>query len=714
MAQRPKSTAQLSLVKGFAPPEDVKALAQAKFESSGLTLEDARQLGLTWHTAGETQQQDPGLWALPSLRLPYFDPWTKKPLQALPEWPAFYRQRALRTPQPEPDDFKKYLQPRNSGVAPYFPTLIDWLPLLQDVTQPLIITEGELKAAKATAEGLPTIGLGGVNSYRSMRNGYDFLPHLEKIDWVKREVYLIFDSDLQANSNVCRALNDLALALAQRGALPKMVLLPSGPNDEKVGLDDFLVANHTDVLREMVRVNAVHVGFAKPLWTMNERYVFLPMLNRAVVRGRTDLLAVDALKNAETSRFNEQVLKDNGSVGVQQVSAVEYWMKWPLRQQALRMTYTPGMAPLDLIPSSVKGAKLDDADYNTWTGWGCEPKKGDVGPFLKLLDHLFTGAPTEAKQWFLRWCAYPIQFPGSKLFSSAVIHGLGQGTGKSLIGYSLGRIYGDNFTEINQDNLHDDFNEWAVGKQLIMGDDVTGSDKRSDLDKLKKRITQKNIRLNIKHQPTYELPDRINYLWTSNQPDAFFLEDKDRRFFIHEVTVEALPEKFYADYEAWMLMSDEGPSALFYYLQHLDLGDFSPSAAALQTQAKQQMTRQTRSDLGNWVRDLLLYPDDLLRVGQARMVGDLFTNRELVSAYASQQGVSPETIHPKRMASELARAGIRQVHGGLPVRAPGRDVADRYYGVRNGDKWQKADLLKLQAHLAVAVAEKIEEKKKPR
>ena len=713
MASRPKSTAPLSLVRGFTPPEDIGTLAQAKLVSSGLDLADARKLGLTWHTAGETQQLCPIFWGLPSLRIPYFHPATKEPLTSRPHWPVFFRQRALREPVPLPERFKKYLQPPDTGLCPYFPTNYDWKPLLQDHTHYLIITEGELKAAKACKEGFPTIGLGGVNSYRSYRSGIEFLPLLEEIAWPRREVFLIFDSDVQGNSNVCHALNDLAQTLARRGAIPKLVLLPSGANGEKMGLDDFLLSNHPDVLRQMLLLDAVHLAFAQPLWLMNERYAYIPMLDRVIRRGESYLSSVGSLRTAETAVFFEQVLKDNGSLSTQRVSATEQWLSWPLRQDVKRLTYVPGLDPLALIPSEAPSAQGDDADYNLWTGWGCVPKAGDLKPFLALVDHLFTGATSEAKQWFLRWCAYPLQFPGTKLFSSVVIHGLAQGTGKSLIGYTLGKIYGKNFTEIDQADLHGSFNEWAIGKQLIMGDDVTGSDKLQDRDKLKKMITQKEIRINAKNQPTYLLPDCINYYWTSNQFNAFFLEDRDRRFFIHEVTADPMPFAFYEAYAERLNFDPSFSAAVFHYLLNLDLGDFKAAGPALTTVAKEHMTRNTRSDIDNWVVDLVEAPDDWLLIGEARLVGDLFTNKELLAVYAAQLGVAPESLPAKRLASALARVGVRQVHDGLPVRAPGRH-ADRYYAIRNSSKWLRATLPQLQAHLAMPARPPVHASEKPK
>jgi hypothetical protein len=174
------------------------------------------------------------------------------------------------------------------------------------------------------------------------------------------------------------------------------------------------------------------------------------------------------------------------------------------------------------------------------------------------MDYLLEGLDKAAKEWFFDWCAYPLQNPGVKMFSAVVIHGVVQGTGKTLVGETLGRIYGDNYKEIKDDDLESTY--WAENKQFIMGDEISGRDNRQYANALKRLITQKTVTINIKFIPQYDVPDCINYLFTSQHPDAFFLS-RTRTGVISstEVTAdEPLPMSFYNSYSAW-LWSD-GPA----------------------------------------------------------------------------------------------------------------------------------------------------------
>lgn len=652
-------------------------LAAEKLASSGLTLDDARDLGLEWLSADETLACCARFERRPSLKFNYLGP-DGEPLVDWPGAGPFYRLRYLG----ESTGFDavngqktvRYVQEPDTCPVAYYPQLptIDWPSVCLDVEEPLIITEGELKAAKACKEGFIAIGLGGVWNFRTYPKGVPWIESLDLVVWVRRRVFIVFDSDYRSNAQVLQALRELAFELQRRGAFPHVVCLPQ-EGEDKVGLDDYLVAGPNaaaDFLQLLKQ--AEPLGLAKPLWALNERYVYVadPGLVLNDVTGAKTSPGAFKEHVAATEDYVRRELNDQGDVIFERASASGEWLRWPLRREVRRLTYRPGQE------------RFVDGDYNTWIGWGVQPAAGDVSPFLELLDHLFTGTndTPEIKEWFLRWLAFPLQHPGVKMFSSAVVHGRRHGTGKSLIGYTMGKIYGRNFTEIKQDDLHANFNEWAENRQFVLADDVTGANNRKDADLLKKLITQQELRVNVKFLPSYIVPDVINYLFTSNQPDAFFLEDDDRRFFVHEVFVGPLPEEFYVDYGLWL--DSGGAAAVFQYLLDLDLGGFNPAAAALKTAARERMITDVQSDLGTWVRRLLADPDRLLRLGDQVLTRDLYTNRDLLLLYdpASRTGTTANGL-----GRELRRAGVPLACHGAPVRTI--DGLDRYYIVRNAHLW---------------------------
>jgi len=662
----------------------VHEMALARLKMSGLDEKDMQALGLEALAALQVTNLHAVFRSLPAVKIPYFTI-DGEALSGWPGWPQFYRLRYLDAGggsgfQNMTDPKKKlprYAQEPQSGVCAYLPLTGHWGAVVTDPTKEVFITEGEFKAAKGCKEGFPTIGLGGVFNFRSSSFGKCCIDELEAFNWVKRPTYIVFDSDATSNPNVINALNELAELLKRRGAFPYIVILPPLLDNAKTGLDDFLVAEGRRSFLQYIE-NAEPITFAHRLWQMNEEVVYTRRSHMIIDQRNSSKMSIQTFKDAFANTLTpERVVRRDGEMSMREVAAATPWISWPLRAEVEDLTYAPG-----------KPLMFQEHDawwYNAWEGWGCAPKPGDVAPFTDLVEHLFTGTSQEAFLWFLQWLAYPLQYPGTKLFTSTVIHGRRHGTGKSLLGYTMGKIYGRNFVEIRQLDLHSAFTEWAENKQFVLGDDVTGSDKRQDADLLKQLITQKEIRINKKFIPSYVLPDRINYMFTSNHPDPFFLEDDDRRFFIHEVTVDPLPEETYQDYALWL--DTGGAERVFHYLLSINTEMFNPAGRAIHTDAKARMIQGAKSDIAAWVARLYIDPETTLAVGSLRVRGDLFTSKELLGIYDAENRTR---VTANGLGRELSRAGFEQVNGGNPVRTP--NGLDRYFAVRNRAKWKKATI----------------------
>lgn len=676
-------------------------LAKEKLASSGLTLEDAKTLSIEILNREQTSKLHETCKPLASLRFNYISPYSVS-LVTYKDYAPFrgrYLEEEKGFAQQTDNKKSRYFQLPGTAVLPYFPRNLEigWKKVIQDPSIDILITEGELKAASAAKLGLPTIGLGGVYNFRSAKLGIEFIPDLDRINWRQRNVYIVYDSDFRTNGDVCNAINLISEQLMNRGAIPLMIMLPDATDKKKNGLDDFIVEMKNmalPVLKDLMR-NAPTMMSAKNLWELNQKVIYVVDPGVIINISTNQVMNPMPFKEHHFSNISttEMKLDKDGNWTIKPIQAAPAWLKWPCRNEATTMTYAPGKPRI---------IQSDDATqtYNTWTGYGCKPIEGDVQPFLDLLDHIFTGAEPEAKQWFLRWCAYPLQYQGMKLFSSVLLHGRVHGTGKSAIGYALGKIYGKNFTEIDQDDLTAPFNEWAVNKQFILADDLStsGSDRRHDAGKLRKLITQKEIRIKKKYIPSYSIPDCINYFFTANVPDAFFLEDTDRRSFIHEVVVPPLSEEFYAEYDLWL--HGKGPSHLFYYLLNLDLDDFNPMAPAIVTHAKRRMIHDVKSDIGSWCSTLMDSPDQILVMGEIKLNRDLYTPKELLMMY---DPLGKARVTANGLGRELKRIGFQQVLNGDTFIA-GKNIKSAYYAIRNTKMWLSANRRDIIDHIVTSDA----------
>ena len=679
-------------------PEVYKAML-SKLAESGLTDDDAAKLNIKPIIAQSVPSILPNAHAAGGFIIPYHDIHGKPTKFCRFRYLEFINGFAKLAGIKE----QRYTQPVNTKPELYLSPLVEWLPITKDVSKRIFITEGENKSSCACKLGFITIGLGGVWNFRSSKQSQLLIPAFDLFDWTGREVIIAYDSDAIRNPSIIAAENALAKELTKRGAIVFILRLPDTSTTKKTGLDDYLVAHGAAAFRGLLttsarspwRTNAILHELSESVVLVNNPVQIVKFDEAPMQRlSRNDFM----LKYASLD-WDEIVPTANGQ-GTKVIThcVADEWIHWPCRPELARLVYKPGQ---ERIISLLTAGKLE-YELNEWPGWGCEPCKDPkaLKLFLDLLKHLFKGCDPDDMKWLIQWLAYPIQHPGAKLFTSVGIHGREQGTGKSLIGYTMGAIYGENFAEIKQSDLHDTFTSWAYNKQFCLADDVTGTDKRREGDMWKKMVTQTTMTINIKYVPSFQRPDMMNTLFTTNHFGAFFLEDTDRRFFIHEVKVGPLPDSFYTEYDKVLKNGTLGP-AVFDYLLNVDLTGLNPNAPARMTTAKANMISDAKSELGAWVYRLREDPDGTLALNGVRRIGDLFTSRELREIYDPSGG---KTTSATAMGHELKAAGFRQVNDGRVVRTC-RGV-DRYYAVRNIDKWLHAEPHIITRHINQLYGEK--------
>lgn len=575
---------------------------------------------------------------------------------------------------------RRYSQPAGSPPGVYWPPFTAWHQIVADEAIPIIVTEGEKKAAIATKMGLPTIGLGGVWSFKSKSIGVRLLPELESVLWEGRQVLVIYDSDAVVNADVCRAETALADELTRKGALVKLVRLPELQEGEKCGLDDFLVSEGAERLLSLVDATEPY-SQGKELHRLNTEAIYVQDPGAVVVRRTGQLVKVsDFVAHRFADRqYTKTEVDGKGNVKLVIKQTAPDWIKWPQRSVASRLVYSPG-----------EDSVTPSRELNLWKGWPYLPKRGSVKYWTELLDFLFKGQP-DARRWMEQWCAYPIQHPGTKLRNAVAIWGLAKGTGKSLVGYTLGDLYGEHFYEISDEHLSGNtaHNEWANCRSFVMGDEITGEDSRRVANRIKHVVTREKVEINPKHVRQYTIIDCINYYFTSNLPDCFYLDEDDRRIFIHEVLGGPLPREFYNEFNAWR-RTDAGREALmWHFLYGVDTSDFDPMGPPPVTAAKQEMFADTRTELESWLITMRDHPD---------IICSKFGNCDLISI--QEICVLHEADYPGKASSsqllgrKLKEIGLTSLH---PTDAPtsrqifagGKLV--RLYALRNEEKWRKAN-----------------------
>lgn len=684
------------------------ALMEAKLEASGLTMDDAILLGID--PFDDLAVLDPAFDKMPGMRFSYTDPFGN-PTAAQPGWDPFYRVRRLDPPKESRTGFDaqttgkstkkkrdlKYNQPAGTGSLPYFPQIIDWSDVIADPdgdNSSIVITEGELKAAKACKEGFNCIGLGGIWSFKSAAQALQFLPGLDDVVWKRRRVYIVFDADMKDNPDGGRAINALAEELHQRGAIPYHIFLPAVIGDDgepiKTGLDDYLLKFGAESFR-MLCISCTHPhGIAKELWSWNKQ--FLHCINPACVVQRST--GQTWKRKAYTDTFpakdtNFISLNSDNEFKLEKVSLATEIFNWPLHARVGRITYDPSQPPLELFEDEQGTA------FNLWKGWGVEPAKGDVAPPLELIDHMFGQDTLEAK-WLLAWLAYPLQHPGVKMSTAVLMLG-GHGIGKSMLGKLMKRIYGDtsttdNSSEVSSDQFFGAFNEWAAKKQFVLADEVVtpGRDyeHKKHMSAIKNFVTRETVTINEKYGLQYPLKDHTNIYMTANPLDSLTIENGERRYFIYASKARKIQVAMPGFLERWDAWKESGgPAAWFWYLLHeVDTSWFKPEDPAMETQGKRDVLENQDGDDALLVKEIMA---DGLTVGNIEYKSDLIVLQHLFALLNDDQ--KGWVRSPSQLQKALLKQGAVKLDGGTMdrrLKVAGTLLA--FIAIRDTEKWATA------------------------
>lgn len=256
-----------------------------------------------------------------------------------------------------------------------------------------------------------------------------------------------------------------------------------------------------------------------------------------------------------------------------------------------------------------------EIECNLWSGWPTQPKAGRCEHLLDLLSYL-TG---DAADWVLKWLAYPLQHPGAKMQTALLVHGP-EGTGKNTFFGCIRQIYAQYACMFSQVELESQFNGWASGKLLGIGNEVVS---RAELyhiqGRLKSMVTEPEWVINEKMLPARSEANHCNFIFFSNRIDIAKLDQGDRRYCVIW-TPPALSPEFYQGVAREI--DEGGVAALHHHLLHLDLGDFSPHAKPPVTEAKEDLMELGMDSTARFYRDWLR--GDLELPTQACLSDDLY------------------------------------------------------------------------------------------
>jgi hypothetical protein len=467
----------------------------------------------------------------------------------------------------------RYTQPADSGSRAYFPPITDrpWHELAADASEPLIITEGEVKALATCAYVGPCIGLGGVNS--TVRDG-GFLPELADFEWAGREVYICFDSDAAENPKVtCAEARLVQELMTKRGARCRLMRIPPGVDGAKMGIDDYLVANGSDAVMALIADASDLFALDAKVIALNASCAWIEQEGLIYDLEARDWIKKDNYVNG--SRFASLKHYVPGKKGgeAREVQVAKAWLTHAHAQRFARVIFKPGEG--DTV---IDGA--GNTCMNLWAGWDERP--GDVTPWLELGDFLFQRMEPGDRDLLVKLYAYKFQNPAEKVPLAAVLIGQ-QGCGKSLWVQCLREAVGPHGYPLASSELNSDFSGWQENTLIVSIDEAQEEDMQRARDVLKSMISEKHRSMNAKYRAARQIETFYQILITSNNRAAGAFTGDDRRM----IVIDCPPKReaaFYDRIGAWRRAG--GPRALAHFLLNYDLKGWRPPAQAPMTAEK--------------------------------------------------------------------------------------------------------------------------------
>lgn len=294
---------------------------------------------------------------------------------------------------------------------------------------------------------------------------------------------------------------------------------------------------------------------------------------------------------------------------------------------------------------------------------GIKATAGDPRPFLRYLRHLI---PARSDRLHVeRWVATLLARPSVRMEYALMLMSETQGVGKTTLAeHILTPLLGkENVSTPNETEVTDGtFTDWIANKRLVSIDEIYAGHSRKTYDALKGRITGTTTRVNKKFQPAYEIENWAHFVVSSNSKVPLFMDSKDRRWFIPEVTEAVKPREYWEALHRWL--ANGGLGIILHWAERfvaskrgaVRKGEHAPASAA-----KSALVEASLSDEMRLIRDVA---EELSQRGRAdppeRVLFTLDHFREWLAAQASLQG-------RKRMSGQAVQNALR--NAGLIVRS---------------------------------------------
>lgn len=271
----------------------------------------------------------------------------------------------------------------------------------------------------------------------------------------------------------------------------------------------------------------------------------------------------------------------------------------------------------------------------------------DIAPWMAHVE--FVVPDPRERTIMLDWLAWIIQHPGEKPNWALVLGSTAEGIGKDMMIEPVRAALGAaNVREITAEDLASNNSDYLENTRLLLVEEMEMAERKSMMNKLKPVIAAPpyTLRVNIKFQPQFEIPNLIAAIFFTNMENALHLSRQGRRYFVMWNEGEPKPDAYYAELAAWFEAGGAAKAAR--WLLNRDVASFNAKGRAPETAARENMRRAARPRLEELI-------EDGLGDGQGIFRYRLFTLDDVASSL--RERLNDTRITNNRVAAAMRKFG---------------------------------------------------------
>lgn len=240
-----------------------------------------------------------------------------------------------------------------------------------------------------------------------------------------------------------------------------------------------------------------------------------------------------------------------------------WWFRHPKRRQYDEVVFKPLAQEVIAAPG---GQRL----FNTYLGWGVEPKQGDWSLIRRHIKEVLANGDPKTDDYIIRWTAWGFQHPDELPLVALVLIGR-KGRGKGTFARVLERIYGNHSIQIsNQKHLVGNFNKHLENLILLIADEAYWAGHKADAGTLQRMITEPTLAVEPKGVDVRIVKNYIHLLMLAERNGAVPAGQDERRYAVYDVSEEVRDEAYFK--ALYKEIAEGGPAAMLYDLRQMNLG----------------------------------------------------------------------------------------------------------------------------------------------